>query len=225
MELRGRGITVEPNQRRKEQERQDKEPALNRVGSNCILSTMQTRMSTAPHYRHNITHITLDYIRLDNCFVPMQCTGNTVCFRRGKRAGRQSAALPSFFIILCFCVRTFSCFHTTVCEAYSFATDGYWIFNVRTHLGACRTHEWRSGTSKSICTRVDSEGQKNCSSPCPCQGIEPRVFGFDFRLSNQALALSYVPRTCLHVFGRLCVAQHQTHHHIIQIQSGTRTAS
>ena len=32
---------------------------------------------------------------------------------------------------------------------YSFRTDGYGIFNVRTNLGACRTHEGGSGTNKS----------------------------------------------------------------------------
>ena len=31
----------------------------------------------------------------------------------------------------------FLCDHTTGCEAYSFMTDGYGIFNVRTNLGAC----------------------------------------------------------------------------------------
>ena len=31
------------------------------------------------------------------------------------------------------------------CEAYSLTADGYWIFNVRTHLGACGTHEGGGG--------------------------------------------------------------------------------
>ena len=35
---------------------------------------------------------------------------------------------------------------------------------------------------KQVCTRVDSEGQKNCSSPFPRHGIEPRVFGLEFSL-------------------------------------------
>ena len=43
----------------------------------------------------------------------------------------------------------FSCFHTSSCEAYSFTTDGYGIFNVSTHLGACRPHEVGSDTNKS----------------------------------------------------------------------------
>ena len=40
-----------------------------------------------------------------------------------------------------------SCAHTTGCEAYSFATDAYGIFNVRTNWGACRTHKggWGGG--------------------------------------------------------------------------------
>ena len=42
----------------------------------------------------------------------------------------------------------FTCFHTTGCEAYSFATDKYVIFNVRKKLVACRTHGSGSGTKK-----------------------------------------------------------------------------
>ena len=42
-----------------------------------------------------------------------------------------------------------------------------------------------------VCTRVDSEGQKHCI-PHPVtlslQGIEPIVFGFDFRLTNVRFA-------------------------------------
>ena len=46
------------------------------------------------------------------------------------------------------------------------------IFNVRTHLGACRTHEgWVR--HKQDCTGVDSEGQKNCFSPCLTKGSNP----------------------------------------------------
>ena len=54
----------------------------------------------------------------------------------------------------------FLCDHTTGCEAYSFTTDGYGIFNMRTNLGAYSTHEggdqaqtslqksWLGGTEK-----------------------------------------------------------------------------
>ena len=64
------------------------------------------------------------------------------------------------------CDRTTGC----ECEAYSFTTDGYGIFNVRTNVGACCAHEgeegggvrggWGggAGTNKPVCTRVDSEG-------------------------------------------------------------------
>ena len=57
------------------------------------------------------------------------------------------------------------------CETYSFLTDGYGIFNVRTHLGACLfgcvsyTRRWGvggggRGGQKHVCTRVDSKEQK-----------------------------------------------------------------
>ena len=34
-----------------------------------------------------------------------------------------------------------SCFHTVDCGDYSITTNGYAMFNVRIHLGACRIHE------------------------------------------------------------------------------------
>ena len=34
--------------------------------------------------------------------------------------------------------------HANGCKAYSFMTDGLGIFNMRTNLGACRTHDSRS---------------------------------------------------------------------------------
>ena len=37
---------------------------------------------------------------------------------------------------------------------------------------------------KPVCTRVDWEGQKHWMVPCPRQGIEPRVLGFEFRRTN-----------------------------------------
>ena len=91
-------------------------------------------------------------------------------FSPGK-ASSHSARNPPCFFLLC---AVFSWFHTTGCEAYSFTTDGYGIFNVRTNVRACRRHEGGSGTNRYIiCTRVDSEGQQNCPSPCPTRGSNP----------------------------------------------------
>ena len=96
-------------------------------------------------------------------------------------------ALPSFTPSpLC---AVFACIHTTGCEAYSFTTDEYGIFNVRTNVGACRTREeggggGSSGTNKS---RVASEGYiyiYKLFLTLPRQRFEPRVFGFEFRLCN-----------------------------------------
>ena len=63
---------------------------------------------------------------------------------------------PVPFFPLC---AAFSYFHATGCDAYYFTTDGYGIFNVRTNVGACRTHEGGSGINRSA--QVDSEGQEN----------------------------------------------------------------
>ena len=82
------------------------------------------------------------------------------------------------------------CEHTTGCETYSFTTDGYGIFNLRTNSGACRTHEMGSDTNKSV---QELDGRDIIFFPCsssglPRQGIEPRVF------VRHYWPLSYVPR-------------------------------
>ena len=58
--------------------------------------------------------------------------------------GKRAAVVQRYPVIFSLCA-VFSCFHT----AGSFTTDGYGIVNMRTHLGACRTHEEGSGTNKS----------------------------------------------------------------------------
>ena len=75
----------------------------------------------------------------------MQCTGNSGYYPRGMRAAIVRR-YPASFFPLC---AEFVCFRTTGCEDYSFTTDGYRIFNVRTHVGAFRIHEGESGTNKS----------------------------------------------------------------------------
>ena len=64
------------------------------------------------------------------------------------------------------------CDHTTGCVAYDFTADGYGVFNVRTNLCVCWTREG-GVRHKRVCTRVDSEGQKSRSSPCPARGSNP----------------------------------------------------
>ena len=59
-----------------------------------------------------------------------------------------------------------SCFHTTGCEAYSFTTDGYGIFNLRTNLGAYHTQERESGTNRSA-QELTRRDRKNVSHPPP----------------------------------------------------------
>ena len=84
----------------------------------------------------------------------------------GKASSHSMALLCSFlFFFLC---AVFSCFYTTDCEANSFMTDGCGMFNMRTHLGACRTQEGGSGTKKSA-QELILRGQKIC----PARGLNP----------------------------------------------------
>ena len=112
---------------------------------------------------------TVRFITLHTFLVPMQCRGNSGCFPWGKRAAIVRCYLFFFF--------QFSFFHTTGCEVYSFTTDGCGIFNMRTHLGACCTHEGGSGTNKSAHQELTQrDKKKHLSLTLPHQSVEPRVF-------------------------------------------------
>ena len=91
------------------------------------------------------------------------------------KASSHGRVLPSCLSSLC---AVFSCFHTIGCEAYSFMADGYYyingIFNVRTDVGACSTHEHEggSGTNKSALELTRTVGgTENCSLPCPARWL------------------------------------------------------
>ena len=117
-------------------------------------------------------------IRIDS-FMTVCTRGDSVCpnAMHGKfgmlslgKASSHSAALPRSLLLFFLCV-VFSCLRTFHCEAYSFTTDGYGIFNMRANLGACYAHEWGSCRHKQVCKRGDSEGQKNCVSPRLARGL------------------------------------------------------
>ena len=133
--------------------------------------TTQNRRPNTHHYAdsHDSSRKSKSYIRWDNFLVPMQCTGNLGCFSQGKLAAiaRCYAAL-GFFPLWAM----FLCLHTTGSEAYSFTTDRYGIFNVRTNLGACCSHEGGSGTNKSA-QELTQRDRKNCPSSCRTWGSNP----------------------------------------------------
>ena len=105
-------------------------------------------------------------------------------FPLGKVSSR-STALRNFFLLLPPpCVQCFRVCIPSACEVYSCTADGCRIFNVRINLGACRTHEGGSGTNKSAQHKGSLGGTETLTVAPPLQGIELRVFGFDFRLSN-----------------------------------------
>ena len=59
-------------------------------------------------------------------------------------------------------------------DLYHATTDGFGIFTMHTNLGG-----GRGVRHKQVCTRVDSEGQKNRPSPCPTRGSNPRSSDFN----------------------------------------------
>ena len=82
----------------------------------------------------------------------------------------------------CFCVQSFRVsIPVSVRPTLSFQMDIV-IFNMRTNVAACHTR--RGVRHKQVCTRVDSEGQKNYSS-LPRQGIEPMMCRFEFWLTTE----------------------------------------
>ena len=124
----------------------------------------------------------------------MQCMGNSAFFFLGK-ASNHTTVLPSIFLpcVQSFCVSI----PPAVRPAVFFMTDGYGVFNVRTNLGACHTHKGRSGANKSA-QELTGRDRRTLPLPLPLtltltltllltlphQGIGPRVFWFEFRLSN-----------------------------------------
>ena len=97
---------------------------------------------------------------------------------------KASSASQFFSFFLC---AVFSCIHTTCCEAYSFMTDRYGTFNMRTKLGACCTHEvgWGGGGQEQKNLHKSwLGGIEELSLILPCMGIEHRVYGFALWCSN-----------------------------------------
>ena len=83
--------------------------------------------------------------------------GNLGHFPRGKPSATESCYLL--------------CDDITRYEAlYSSMTGGYRIFNNNIFDWAHAIYTGRGVRYKQVCIRLDSEGQTNCSSPCPARG-------------------------------------------------------
>ena len=95
--------------------------------------------------------------------VHVQCRDQAGCFPCGKPA----ATARRYPASSCFLFTVFSCLHTTGCESYSFTTDGYGIFNMRTHEGGSGTNE----SGKEL-TRKDRKNSLSVS-PFPARGSNP----------------------------------------------------
>ena len=120
---------------------------------------------------------------------------NACCFSRGKRAAIVGLrGLPSFFSSLCV---VFSCFVSIppAVRPILFYYDRRLSDLLRVHKFGCVPYTRKGARHKQVCTRVDSEGLEHFFLNCPFtfsrQGIEPMVFGFEFRCSNHCAT---VPR-------------------------------
>ena len=104
------------------------------------------------------------------------------------KVSSHSTALPSlnFFSLRVQCLRVF--IPLTVRPALLRKMDTGSLTCTQTWVHV--VHE-RGVRHKQACTRVDSEGQKNCSSPCPIKGLNTGFVGFEFRSSNHC---SFIPR-------------------------------
>ena len=98
----------------------------------------------------------------------MQCTGIIRAAFPGESEQPKYGATQLFILLCAVC----SCVHTTGCEAYYFTTHEYGIFNVRTNVGACRSHERGSGTNKSAQELTRRDSKKTLVLTLPRQGIE-----------------------------------------------------
>ena len=106
------------------------------------------------------------------CSLKHHGTGNSGCFPLGKRAAIVLHNPAFSFLCAVFSLVVFP-YHRL--WSYSFTTDGHGIFNVRTNLDTCRTHEGGSGTTKSA-QELTRRDRKTVPYPIPLQGIEPRFF-------------------------------------------------
>ena len=102
----------------------------------------------------------------------MQCTYIWAAF-----PGESIQHYPAFLLLLLF---------PPVCSVFIFptyfTTDEYRIFNMRTNLSLCHTHEWGSGTNMSA--QELTQRYRKLSLTLSHQEIEPIVFGFKFQHCN-----------------------------------------
>ena len=115
------------------------------------------------------------------------------------KASNHSMALPSFFSSSPMCSVFMFPFHQAVRPTLLRPIDIESLTCAHT-FGVRVPYTRRGVRRKPICTRVDSEGQKNCSPPCPARGSNPGSSDFDF----DSVPLSYVP-LCLTFESSLCL--------------------
>ena len=107
------------------------------------------------------------HIGVENLFWPNAMYRKLGLLSPAKTSSAHGTVLPSIFLFFhCFLCAVFLCFYTSGCEVYSFTTDRFGIFNVRTNLGACRTHKGESGTNK-FAQGLTQKDRKTAPHPAP----------------------------------------------------------
>ena len=118
----------------------------------------------------------------------MQCTGNWGCFPRGKWAA--IVGRYPIFYLLC---AVFSCFHSIGCDMNIWQIDiiSYMESLTCVHIWVCAVRMKGGHTQTSLHKGwLGLGGTETPFLTLPHQGIEPRVFGFELRVSE---ALRYAP--------------------------------
>ena len=114
------------------------------------------------------------------CFL---CCPNGIWGRFPEESQLRQSRVSNFNLLTSLVYAVFLCDHTTGCEDYSFTTDAYGIFNVRTSLDACHTHEGESLGTSTPAQELTRRDRNTAPHPAP-PGIKPRVVGFEFRRTN-----------------------------------------
>ena len=121
------------------------------------------------HAHCHVNEVRFQCVR--NCLDPMQCTGNSGCFPREKRAAIVRRYPAVVFVFLC---ALFSCFHILQAVMPTRSRHMYMGSLTCAQTWVRAVYSRKGVTHNQVCTGVVSEGHKNaCFSPGPARGSNP----------------------------------------------------